>query len=237
MKYAITLAAGLALSAVAANANPATPKLHPIKEVCITYEWTGQMMNGSSVRCHRDYGYETYEIEDMTVGIAGFSQAQKEHRVIIGDTIYAIDTAANTGTKTKNPMYDQMVEAVKKGGPEDVTKVFLDAMSFEETGEQKTVAGKKCTVHTSPLITEACLSDKALILEQNVMGNVMRATSISFNAGEAKNYRRHESATITDGPDLSEEMEGMDALEALEGLQGLEGLQDLNLGDLFGRQE
>ncbi|MEO0816258.1 MAG: hypothetical protein AAFX86_03020 [Pseudomonadota bacterium] len=213
-----TAFACLGLLVLPATADPATPKLHPVEAACIDYEMTGQMMNGTTTRCHRDYGYEIYEIENSTIGFGGFGQSQEMHRVTIGDTIYAIDLTTNSGTETTNPMYAQMVDAIEENGSEDISDAFLSAMGYSATGQTKTIAGVSCTVYASQMIGSACLTDDGLALEQNVMGNVMTAVSVSYEAGEDANYRRHETATITAGPDLSNGIPGMD------------------LGDLLGNQ-
>lgn len=53
------------------------------------------------------------------------------------------------------------------------------------------------------MMGSACLTDDGLMLEQNVMGTQVIATAVTYDEGIAENYRRHESATITQGPDLS----------------------------------
>lgn len=213
----------LAVGGVAA-ADDSTPQLHPVEEVCVSYESVGQMMNGTTLRCHRDYGYEMFEIEDMAIGLGGFTQSQKAHRVTIGDTIYAIDPNTNTGTKTTNPMYQGLVDAVESNGSETVSSAFLSAMGYTSIGQTKSIAGIECTVYNSQMIGTACFSEDGLALEQTVMGNVMSATSVVYDAGEDANYRRHETATITDGPDLS------------NGIGGVDLGDGVTLGDLIGQQ-
>ena len=194
----------------AATADDDTPKLHPIKEVCVSYESSGQMMNGTTIRCHRDYGYEIYEIESMSVGFGGFSQTQQTHRVTIGDQIYAINPNTNTGTQTTNPMYQQIADAVAQNGSGNISDAFLSAMGYTSTGQVQTIAGLSCAVFSSQMTGTTCLTDDGLALQQSVMGNVMTATSIAYEPGEDENYRRHEIAVITEGPDLSNGIGGID---------------------------
>ena len=47
------------------------------------------------------------------------------------------------------------------------------------------------------------------MLAQNVMGNQVTATAVTYDEGVSENYRRHESATITQGPDLSNGLGGL----------------------------
>ncbi|MEC7289769.1 MAG: hypothetical protein VXW22_06740 [Pseudomonadota bacterium] len=210
MTYRIAaIAIGAAMTLPAAIANPDTPQLHPVDAVCIDYEQSGQMQSGTSTRCHRDYGYEQYEISELTIGMAGFSQTQSTFTVTIGETIYAIDEDANTATATVNPMYQPMVDAVAQSGSNAVSGAFLSAMGLTPTGQTQTVVGLTCNVYSSSMMGSACLTDDGLMLEQNVMGTQVIATAVTYDEGIAENYRRHESATITQGPDLSNGLGGL----------------------------
>ncbi|MEM9053793.1 MAG: hypothetical protein AAGB16_00580 [Pseudomonadota bacterium] len=205
----LVLATSAAFTLPLAAANPDTPKLHPVEAVCIDYEQSGQMQSGTSTRCHRDFGYEQYEISELTIGMAGFSQSQSNFTVTIGDTIYAIDTAANTATQTVNPMYQGLADAVDQSGSDAVSASFLSAMGMTPTGQTQTIIGMTCNVYSSNMMGSACLTTDGLMLEQTVMGTQMIATSVSYDAGDAENYRRHESATIRQGPDLSNGLSGL----------------------------
>lgn len=187
-----------------------TPRLHPVKEVCIDYEMTGQMMNGTTTRCHRNFGYEQYEIQDTTVGFAGITQAQKSHTITIGDTIYAIDTAAGTGTKTKNPIYQNVADRLKDTSSEDMAASFIAAMGYSPSGASKKIAGHACDVYSAPQMGTACLTKDGLLLEQDVMGNKQTATSVTKgDGGDDANYALYQSVTISEGPDLSNGLQGL----------------------------
>ncbi len=205
----LSLAVGAAFTLPVAVANPGTPKLHPVEAVCIDYEQSGQMQSGTSTKCHRDYGYEQYEISELTIGMAGFSQSQSTFTVTIGDTIYAIDTDANTATQTVNPMYQGLADAVDQSGSTAVSDAFLNAMGMTPTGQTQTVVGLPCNVYASNMMGSACLTDDGLMLQQSVMGTEVTATSVTYDEGVAENYRRHETATITQGPDLSNGLGGL----------------------------
>ncbi len=205
----LVLALSPTLAIPAALANPDTPMLHPVEAVCIDYDQSGQMQSGTSTRCHRDFGYEQYEISELTIGMSGFSQTQSTFTVTIGDTIYAIDTDANTATQTVNPMYQGLVDAVDQSGSDAVSDAFLSAMGMTPTGQTNTVVGLTCNVYSSSMMGTACLTDDGLMLEQSVMGTQIIATAVTYDQGVAENYRRHETATITQGPDLSNGLGGL----------------------------
>ena len=197
--------AGLATALVTsgAQASDATPQLHPTEAACIEYELSGQMQNGTTIRCHRDYAYEQYEIQNVTMGVAGFTQSTNQHTITIGDTIYAINLDTNTGTQTQNPMYAGLVSALENSSAEDMSASFMNAMGMTATSQTQTIAGASCTVYTSQMLGTVCMTDGGLMLEQNFMGNTTRAVSVSIgDGGEEANYTLYQNVPITEGPDI-----------------------------------
>ena len=185
-------------------------RLHPVKEACITYEMTGEMMSGTTTRCHRKWAFEQYEIQDFSVGFGGFTQAQKSHSITIGDTIYAIDVEAGTGTKTTNPMYADLVEEMKDADVDDMTTAFISALGMQRTDQTKTIANTKCRVYQSQQMGTVCMTDDGLMLETVFMGMGQIATSVKKgDGGDSANYELYKKVTITDGPDLSQGLEGL----------------------------
>jgi NADH:ubiquinone oxidoreductase subunit D len=186
-----------------------TPILHPVEEVCVEYKHSGQIMNGKSTRCHRKNAYEQYEIQDFKMGIGGFSQSQKQHTITIGDTIYSINLVTNLGTKTKNPMYESLSTALKKSSPEKMAESFNKAMGFQPTGKSKKILELTCEVYSSPQMGNVCTTKDGLMLEQQFMGNNVRAVKVSFDEGEEENYELYKKVKITEGPDLSNGIPGL----------------------------
>jgi len=181
-----------------------TPKLHPLEAACVDYEMKGQLMNGTTTRCHRNYAYEQYEIQDTKVGFGNFTQSQKQHNITIGDTIYAIDLSSNTGTKTQNPMYDGIVSSLENQSAEDMGDAFIAAMGFTPTGASKTIAETDCNMYSAPQMGTVCLTQDGLMLEQSFMGNTTTAVSVAVgDGGDDANYTLYQNVTINDGPDLS----------------------------------
>ncbi len=194
----------ITLTPACAEDNDGTPILHPVEAACIEYTMSGQMQNGTMTRCHRDNAYETYEIQNIKVGIAGFTQTQNQHTIIIGDTIYAINLATNTGTKTQNPMYEGVANAMQNADPEEVSDAFIAAMGFTSTGTTKTIADNTCTVYNSNMMGTVCLMENGLMLEQTFMGNSTVATSVMIgDGGDDANYTLYQTVPINAGPDLS----------------------------------
>ncbi len=202
--------ASLLTLAAQASANDATPRLHPTEAACVTYETSGPMMSGQTTRCHRDYAYEQYEIVNTNISFAGVSQSQDQHTITIGDWIYAINLQTNKGTKTKNPMYEGLVSALDDSSPEEMTDVFLNAMGMTPNGQSKTVANVQCDIYTSAMMGTVCITDGGLMLEQEFMGTTQVATSVAIgDSGAEENYTLYQNVPITDGPDLSNGLQGL----------------------------
>ena len=217
MKTRMLLAAALFAGAVPLQPAAAdTPVLHPVEEVCIRFAMTGQLMNGTTLRCHRKYGFEQFEIQDVEMGIGNIKQKQKQHTITIGDTVYAVDKAAMTGTKTQNPMYQTLVEAMKGRSPEEFGRAFMLSMGFAPTGERKSIAGHECEVFSSAGLGGACISPDGLTLEQDALGSKMVAVEIDFDGGSDENYRLYEQVEIREGPDLSNGLNIQDLVKQLQ---------------------
>lgn len=192
------------------TANDETPRLHPTEKACVSYESSGQMMSGTTTRCHRDYAYEQYEIQNTEIGFAGITQQQNQHTITIGEWIYAINLQTNTGTKTANPMYAGLVSALEDSSSEKMSATFMSAMGMTATGETKTIADTSCSVYTSMQMGSVCMTDGGLMLEQSFMGNTQTAVSVSIgDGGDQANYTLYQSVPITDGPDLSNGLQGL----------------------------
>lgn len=191
-------------------ADDSTPKLHPIEKACVVYEATGQMMNGEITRCHRDYAYEVYEIQNLQMGFGGFTQTQNQHTITIGDTIYSINLDTMTGTQMVNPMYAGLVSALEDSTPEEMAAAFVAGMGFTPNGQSMTIEGTECDVYSSAQIGTVCMTPDGLMLQQNFMGNVQTATSVSIgDGGDDANYTLYQNVPITQGPDLSNGLEGI----------------------------
>jgi len=212
MKKQLLCAAPLAFMFSVGHANDSTPQMHPLEAACIEYEMSGQMQNGTMTRCHRDYGYETYEIQNVTMGMAGFTQTTNQHSITVGDTIYTINLDTNAGTQTTNPLYAQLSSAMENSSPEEMSETFLSAMGFTPTGQTKTIAGESCTVYNSSMMGTGCFTDTGLMLEQTIMGNTTVATSVTIgDGGDDANYTLYQNVPITEGPDIGNIMDMMNS--------------------------
>jgi len=128
------------------------------------------MQEGTIKRCHQNLAYEQFEIQDVSIGFGSFSQSQNRLNITIGNTIYAIDLSTNTGTKTTNPLYDQLVAALQDTDPDDMADPFIAAMDFTATGATKAIAEATCNVYRSTMTGAMCLMDNGLFGISQITG-------------------------------------------------------------------
>ncbi len=228
----IALAAGLMMAA--SQLAVAADKFHPIEKMCIWYRTDGQLMKGNSVRCHRKFGLEWFEIQEMEIGMAGIVQKQNTHNIGIRDKLYAIDTITKSGTESVNPMFAPMQQAISRHGssPEAMGKAFISAMQFRPTDKTKTIAEHRCTVYVSPAVGHACLGESgALMLEQSVMGNVQTATRVAIGEdGGDDNYTLYQRVDLRQGIDLSKGLNLQDLMRQGGGASSQGGAPQMPAG-------
>ena len=209
MKLTLILVASMAMTlGLPANhaAADGSIKLHPIKQYCVDYTHTGPMMGGTSKMCSRKFGLESYTISKTTISVFGITQEDNKHTIVMGKKIYNINPATMTGTVIDNPMYD--VIAKKKS--QDLAQGIFDAMDYRDTGVEKDIAGTKCKVFASAQVGTACLTPKAVMLEQEVMGVGQVATRYTESeSGNDADYDLYKKAKISELPNLQEIMKKM----------------------------
>ncbi|MEM8919555.1 MAG: hypothetical protein AAGE37_11930 [Pseudomonadota bacterium] len=182
-----------------------TLKLHPLKQYCVEYKHEGTL-SGTSKQCIRNWGTESFTIENLKIGFGGITQDQNTHKIVIGKKVYNIDPEKMTGTVTDNPFYDTLSQA----DPEQLSQSMLNAMQLVDTGEDKQVAGAMCNIMQSSQVGSACFTDDMVMLEQDVMGVRQVATSVDLSSGGSdSDYRLYEKATITEGPDVGAILESL----------------------------
>jgi hypothetical protein len=183
MKWAPAVGfAALLLTAMPAAAAD-TPKLHPVEAMCVTYQISGQMMEGTNVQCHRQHGHETYRLETNTIKIPGMKQTTSSTTVTVGPDIYAINREAGTATKTKNPMYDGMA---KSGGKDPAE--YPRAMGMSPTGTTEELLGLRCSVTRSPALGDMRMTDDGITLRSKMPSMTMTATEVRRDGGDPAIY-------------------------------------------------
>ncbi len=192
----------LLLSPAATAADP--PKLHPIEALCVTYEISGQMMEGDSVQCHRQYANQSYQIQNTTIKIPGMTQTQQQTNVTIGPDVYAINRQAGTATRTKNPMYDDLAKA-EGMSPAD----YAQSMGMSPDGTTQEYLGLTCAVYRNPSLGEICMTDDGILLRMKMPQMTQTATEVRREEGDPAIYDLPNQVRVTEGPDLSHGIQGL----------------------------
>ena len=205
-------------------------KILPDENVCIEYISTG-MMSGTSLQCFTNYGNESYSIEDTVIEIAGIKQETKTVTITKGADIYAVDMETMTATKTKNPVYDQIM-ANAGDDPQAFGKQFMASMGFNETTEKMDIANTTCTVYVGGF-GKMCNTEEGYNLFSSVMGQDKTATRVAIGEAPPDDLLNLlDKVEIVEGPAMPEGFSlGGDAGTIPEGLPEdmMKMLKDLGL--------
>ncbi len=197
MRHFITLTAAL----IATVATAEQPALHPVESYCATYQ-VGGINKGEFTTCQRQHGHERFEIWDTTMGFGPFKKKDQRHIIYRGAWVFTND--GTKATRTKNPIYEQLVEQMQSVTPEDIQQRFMNAMQYDPTGEFKKVGDVDCEVNRSAATGSVCLTDDGIMAEQEVMGQWQRITLLEKGISGDESLYDPEAwpMTIADGPDI-----------------------------------
>lgn len=177
------------------------------KQFCVEYKMTGQMIQGTTKTCARDYGKESFTITKSTIGFGTFTRSEHKHSITINQKIYNIDPVNMTGTVTNNPM----AESIKSGDAESMAQQMIESMNYQDTGEVKTIIGIKCRVYKSNMAGTACFTDTAVMLEQEIlgMGGQIATYYSDKESGDEDNYSLYKNVKIVEAPDIDKFMQNL----------------------------
>ena len=199
----------------------AAERFHSIEKMCVSYEMKGQLANGTTTRCHRNYAHEWFEIQKISSSFGEITHTQHQHIIAIADKLYTINLTTGTGTVSQNPLYQTLKDAIAQNGnnPEAISASLFQAMGFVPTGETRQIAGLSCSVMDSQAIGSGCFTNDLIMLEQSVFGNTQRAVDIKIGVdGGDENYTLWQKVSISQGPDLSK---GLSLEELTQQARGL----------------
>ncbi|MBT3878961.1 MAG: hypothetical protein HON76_18455 [Candidatus Scalindua sp.] len=135
-----------------------SPKRYPkVKSGIIKYKISG-MNEGTEVVYFDNWGGDEAKYTNTTMSMMGITKKTNSLTIITdsGQWIYNIDLDKKTGTKMKNPMYDQFAGKSEKE-LENFAEEMLGAMGAKKTGTEE-VAGKICDVWESQMVkTKTCV--------------------------------------------------------------------------------
>ena len=172
------------------------------KQFCVEYKMTGKMIQGTTRTCARDYGKESFTITKSKIGFGNFTKKEHKHSITINQKIYNIDPVKMTGTVTDNPM----AESIKSGDSEAMAQQMIESMNYIDTGKVKTIIGNVCRVYESQMAGTACFTDRAVMLEQEMlgMGGQIAIFYSETESGNDEDYTLYKKIKIVDVPNFND---------------------------------
>lgn len=122
------------------------PKRYLVESGIIEYEITGPQTGTETVYFDK-WGWREAKYTNTSLSIAGITRKENKLSLMDGDWIYHIDLERRTGTKIKNTMLPQFVEAARRKDQSmtELGEKMLADMGGKKIGAEQ-VAGKSCDV-------------------------------------------------------------------------------------------
>lgn len=177
------------------------------KQGTIEYKISGQQ-TGTETLYFSDYGNKEAKYTNTTLRLSGISVDTNQMTLLDGADIITVNFDTNTGTRIKNPIYDDLQEAAKQSNSDltDIGKEMLKNSGGVYVGTD-TVAGQECEVwEVKDLNTTTCVWDGiALRTESDIAGVKLlyEAISVSSDVDESK-FELPDGVNIVDGPNLDD---------------------------------
>jgi len=200
-----------------ASSQPATetsgyPKRYLVESGIVEYEMAGMQKGTETVYFDR-WGWREAKHTNSELSIAGISRKENKLAIMEGEWIYNIDLTSRTGTKIKNPMLQQFIEAAKGRSLTEVGEEMMRNMGGEKSGTD-TVAGQPCDVWVVKQIgSKSCVWNGVTLRTEVTMGGMQmtsNATRFQANAAvPADKIAIPGDIKITEGPDVKKMLENI----------------------------
>lgn len=171
---------------------------------------TGRQL-GTTTTHVRDWGRRRVELNDTTLSVSGIT-ARTNNRVIYdGARVITIEAGANAGTAITNPLYGQVVEAMRGRSGVEFGQQIMTQMGGRSTGESGSFAGHACDYwENASLGSRSCVTPwgATLHLRSNIGGITIEQTATEVRLGDGGPDRAfaYDAASITEGPNLGDIM-------------------------------
>lgn len=195
-----------------ANETSGYPKRYLVESGIVEYEMSGMQKGTETVYFDR-WGWREAKYTNSELSIAGISRKENKLTIMEGEWIYNIDLASRTGSKIKNPMLQQFIEAAKGRSLTEVGEEMMRRMGGEKSGSD-TVAGQPCDVWVvKQMGSRSCVWNGVTLRTEVTMGGMQMtsgATRFQANAAiPADKFAIPDNIKITEGPDVKRMLEGI----------------------------
>ncbi len=191
-------------------------RLYGQEKFTLVYKLTGQQ-SGSVTEHNRAWGRKRVEINDTVLTVAGMTQKTRTRVIYDRASIITVDPDTGAATTTVNPMYDQLIGAMRGRSGVEMGKEMMVAMGGQSTGEQGSFAGQACEYWTVAAVgARSCVTPWGATLKQTTTfaGVTMDREAIEVRIGDGgpDDAYAYDASKATAGPDLKK------AMDVLKGL-------------------
>lgn len=179
----------------------------------IVMSHTGRQ-TGTTTTHVREWGRRRAEINDTSISVAGFTQQTRNRVIYEGPRVTTVDTATGAASAITNPLYDQVVAAMRGSDGVEFGQAIMTQMGARATGENGVFAGHECAYWEIPgLGTRTCVTPWGATLHLVTgMGGItieQTATEVRIGDGGPDEAFAYDAASVTEGPDLGQLMDKM----------------------------
>lgn len=191
-------------------------RLYGEEKFSIVYRLSGQQ-EGAVTEYNRAWGRQRAEITDTVMRIAGRTMKTRTRAIYDGPNIATVNLDTGATTTTVNPMYDQLVGAMRGRTGVEMGKEMMVAMGGQATGERGTFAGQACEYWTVPSFgARSCVTPwGATVKQTTTFAGVTidkEATAVRVGDGGPDEAFAYDASKATAGPDVEK------AMKVLKGL-------------------
>jgi hypothetical protein len=201
-------------STSSADSTSGYPKRYLVESGIIEYELTGPQKGTETVYFDK-WGWREAKYTNSELSIAGITRKESKLSFMDGDWIVNVDLERRTGTKIKNSLLPQFIEAAKKKGQTmtELGEEMLSNMGGQKVGTDQ-IAGKTCDVwETKSLGSRSCVWHGVTLMTQtNMAGMQITSTATRFEENAsipADKFVIPGDVRITEGADPKSVLEGI----------------------------
>lgn len=165
--------------------------------------------SGSFTEYVRDWGRTRAEIKNTTIAVMGITRRTNARVVYSGPEIATIDLDTGAVTLATNPMYSQVVEAMRGRDGIEFGQEIMTQMGGRATGETGSYAGHQCAVwEVAQLGSRSCVTDWGATLHNSTtFGGVTMertVTEVRMNDGGPDDAFQYDASAATRAPSLED---------------------------------
>ncbi|MDX2235020.1 MAG: hypothetical protein NW200_11045 [Hyphomonadaceae bacterium] len=201
------------LKAKAAGAAGGDERFFGEERFTIVMAHTGQQTGVSTLHV-REWGRKRAEIKDLTINFAGMTQPMRERVINEGARIITIDPTSGAGSATDNPLYADVVEAMRGRDGVAFGAEIMTRMGGRRTGESGTFAGHACDYwEVAQLGTRSCVTPwgGTLRVSSALAGLTIEqtATEVRLGDGGPDDAFAYDPSKVTAAPDVGDILDKM----------------------------